>query len=396
MSQQRSRDTTEYLLNAAETLVIESGESALTLDRLVTQGHSSSGSVYERWPSRLDLWESLYRERVEPLLGGMPKHDSLADRLTFLKQSDDGRRLLTWVVEFLHLARNEPNFGSHARHLINALADYCKVGEGFASTDAVERGAQWWMCSVLVGNAQLRLGGATMPSMASAIEHLVGRPIPTDRGHQIRVDTSVRTSMSPRPIDPVTDDTSLQIIGVTRQLLADTSRPPTIRAILTRTGVSTKVLYRRFESRRELMLSLLSEELRRADTDWGRFLVEALSSSDPIGRLARVFRERVDTLTADPATRNVILGLTAQARTNAELRARIVNQVAAMALVRSEFFALLHRANLLHHRLTPDVCGWLVQLPAAGLRLMIGAGIVVNHDDFEAGTARVLWNSLAI
>jgi len=41
------------------------------------------------------------------------------------------------------------------------------------------------------------------------------------------------------------------------------------------------------------------------------------------------------------------------------------------------------------------MCGWLVQAPAAGFRLLVGAGVTPDGDEVEAGVARVLWNLLS-
>jgi hypothetical protein len=142
------------------------------------------------------------------------------------------------------------------------------------------------------------------------------------------------------------------------------------------------------------MIALLQEELHRQSSDWGIELLNAVTSGDPVGAMAKVFRGRFDTLTLDPDARNVILGLTAQARTDESLREQIISQVEHMATRRTEFFATVQSAGALHHALTPEECGWLVQVPPAGYRLMIGAGFDVNADDFEAGQSRVLWNVL--
>ncbi|MEN9800969.1 MAG: hypothetical protein RLZ37_94 [Actinomycetota bacterium] len=107
-----------------------------------------------------------------------------------------------------------------------------------------------------------------------------------------------------------------------------------------------------------------------------------------------VFRRRFDTLTAYPDTRNVILELTAQARNNADLRRTLIGQVKRMAELRAELFERMRLATVLSGSLSPEVAGWLVQAPAAGYRLLVGAGIPVDPDHMESATARIFWNPL--
>lgn len=403
MPRDRFASTTSQMLDAAERIALSHGISALTLERVGIDSYSSTGSVYERWSSRRDLLHDLINHRALPHVSATMRsvqHRPLAEQINYLEASTEGSIAATWLVEVLHLARDDAEFVEHARGALLIVADRCTVGDGLFSNYPVDRGTQWWLLSIIVGFAQLRLGCARMPSLATAVAHLVSTPYTGRARRRNPKRTRRRDETSQAPVSSTAsstyfaDDVAKRILGTTRTLLADSSRAPSMRQVITRTRVSPKSIYERFESRRGLMIALLQDELRRQSSNWGDALVSSLNSDDPVGALAKVFRQRFETLTLDPASRNVILGLTAQARTDDVLRRKLIAQVETMAERRAEFFAMIHAAGALHQRLTAQQCGWLLQVSPAGFRLMIGSGIDIDADDFEAGQSRVFWNVL--
>lgn len=394
--QPRFDTTTEHLLETADRLVIENGLRELSLESVSNTGFASTGSVYERWRSKWHLIDELIDQRFERhwsrLVDG-DEHLDLSARLDRLESSADGHLVGTWLVEILHLARIRPEFLPRSHSIIERLAQWLTVDDdsGAPSTSVA---CSYWLTATMIGIHQLRLGGAVMPSMAAEMATLVAPPSisrpPTPS------ETPLGDIPGTSPMSPVeSDEVSRHIVGVTRSLLATAAGELSVRSILGHSNVSSTTLYRRFESKRQLLLHVLNEELSSASYDWVVELVSSLGTDDPIGSMARVFRGRFDTLTTHPDTRNVILELTAQARTDADLRRTLIGQVERMADLRAELFERLRSADVVRRSLSPAVAGWLVQAPATGYRLLVGAGIPVDPDLVENATSRILWNALS-
>jgi AcrR family transcriptional regulator len=399
--QSRFDTTTEHLLDTADRLVIDNGLRELSLESVSSTGYASTGSVYERWRSKWQLIDELTDQRFERhwtrLVDGS-EHLSLSDRLRRFEESTEGRLAGTWFVETLHLARVRPDFLPRTHSLTDRVTQWLSVDD--ESTDSpTSIGCSQWLVATMIGVHQLRIGGAQMPPMSSDMATLVAPP-PADRRPTV-ADTSIDRipGTEPLPTSEIDrrdiDDVSRHIVGVTRTLLASAAGELSVRSILGHSNVSSTTLYRRFESKRQLLLQVLNGELSSASYEWVIELVDSLGTDDPIGGMARVFRRRFDTLTAYPDTRNVILELTAQARNDADLRRTLIGQVERMAGVRAELFDRLQAARVLRGSISPTVAGWLVQAPASGYRLLVGAGIPVDPDHVEAAISRIFWNALS-
>lgn len=393
-TQPRFDATTEHLLDTADRLVIERGLRDLSLESVSNEGFASTGSVYERWRSKWHLVDELLDQRFESYWARLTNDsDALttAERLERFESSADGRVVGTWLVEILHLTRVRPDLLPRTIAVFERLANWLSVDDSGLSDDPTSLGARWWLVAASIGQHQLRIGGASLPSLAAALAVLTAPPV--DRRQVEPTEgliDEVPGTTPPAPSD--IDGVSRRIIGVTRYLLANSSGDLSVRSILGRSNVSSTTLYRRFESKRQLMLQVLNDELSSASYDWVVELVESLGTDDPIGSMARVFRRRYDTLVEFPDTRNVILELTAQARCDPDLRRTLIGQVERMADARAEIFARMESAGLLRRSLSPSMAGWLVQTPAAGYRLLVGAGVPLDADQVEAGLGRVLWN----
>lgn len=390
----RFDDTTEHLRDTADRLVVERGARSLTLESLAEQGFASVGSVYERWPARGALIDDLVASRFEPLWAEVAADESapLVRRLTTVMHTPPGQTASAWLVELLHVARDVPELAHHAHFTVGRLVDWCRVRTDNTIDDATDRGARWWLAANVVGYAQLRLGGGRIPDMAATMAVLASSGRSDGAGPKGR---DVAVAGLPEPSPPATgslDDVGRRVVGVTRQLIGEAGADPSIRDVINEAGLAAGSLYRRFASKRGLLEQVLQHELRSTSYDWVQGLLDAVTSDDPIGALAQVFRERFDTLFDDPSTRNVILELTAQARTDDALRSTIIGQVEQVAAVRAAFFERFAQAGVLAEGLSPEVCGWLVQCAATGYRLMVGAGLTPDGDDVEAAMARVFWN----
>lgn len=401
--QPRFDATTGHLLDTADRVIIEHGLRELSLEMVSTEGFASTGSVYERWKSKWNLIDDLIDQRFEPHWERLVEYSeelSLTRRLQRFESSAIGHVVGTWIVELLHMARVRPESLPRVRTTLDRLANWFLAESSSSPShstaeDPASRGARWWLVAVTIGSHQLRIGGAVIPPLA---EHLaaLSSPEPPERRSP---STDVALDQVPgtvAPPSPDIDDVSRRIVGVTRDLLAQSSGHLSMRSILGRSNVSSTTLYRRFESKRQLLLGVLHEELSTASYEWVLELVDSLGSDDPIDAMAAVFRRRFDTLTEFPDTRNVILELTAQARRDPDLRRTLIDQVVRMAELRTELFVRLAAAGVVDTTIPSAVPGWLIQTAPAGYRLVVGAGIPVDGDDMQAATARVFWKLLRI
>ena len=395
-TQPRFDATTEHLLDTADRLVIDHGLREFSLESVSSEGFASTGSVYERWRSKWNLIDDLIEQRFEQhweTFTTAANPSSLTERLDQFQSSPEGHLLGTWMVELLHLSRVRPDHRPRTIAVLDRLGDWFGIASAASDDPALVAGVRWYAIAVTIGQHQLRIGEASLPSMSSDLAVLLSppstpRPATTGEG----VLEEIPGTAPPTP--PAIDDVSRHIVGVTRDLLASASGELSVRSILGRSKISSTTLYRRFESKRQLMLQVLNDELGAASYEWVVELVESLGSDDPIGSMAKVFRRRYDTLHDFPDTRNVILELTAQARQDSDLRRTLIGQVERMAALRAELFVRMNSAGILNPKLSPIVGGWLVQTSATGYRLLVGAGIPLDPDGVEAASARVLWNFL--
>lgn len=394
--QARFNKTTEHLLDTAERLVIETGIRSLSLESVSIAGFASIGSVYERWRSKWHLVDQLLEQRFESHWHRLTSGDdqlALSDRLQRFLETSNGHLVGTWLVELLHLGRVRQQSAPNAIAAVRRLVDWLEVSDDPPEPSESE-GLSTWLVATALGIHQLRMGQAAMPGLARAMITLIRSPSfdrPPGRPGDPLEDIP---GTSPPPLVH-SDEVSRHIVGVTRALLAKAVGELSVRSIIDQSNVSSTTLYRRFESKRQLLLGVLDEELRKAEYHWVLELVDSLRTDDPIGAMARVFRNRFDTLTTDPDTRNVILELTNRARTDDDLRSTLIGQVERMAHLRSDLFDRLRTAGVVRQSLSPEVAGWLVQAPATGYRLLVGAGIHVDPDRVENATSRILWNLLA-
>lgn len=395
-TQPRFDSTTGHLLDTADRLVLERGLRDLSLEAVSSEGFASTGSVYERWNSKWQLIDDLFDQRFErhwERLASATAGASLSDKLRALESTDDGTNVGTWIVEMLHLARVRPDYLPRSLDILDRFVQWCRVELSPLDDEDTRDGAQWWLIATVIGWHQLRLGGATMPSMSEHLSGLVSPPVSPRPATPAEMVIDEVPGTAP-PSAPAIDDVSRRIVGVTRDLLAQAEGDLSVRSILDRSNVSSTTLYRRFESKRRLIVQVLDAELSSASYDWVIELADSLRSDDPIGAMSHVFRRRFETLIDFPDTRNVILELTAQARCDADLRRRLIEQVERMAELRGELFVRLDRAGILRRTLTPEIPGWIIQCAPAGYRLMVGAGIPIDVDGVERGSVRVLWNIL--
>ena len=395
-TQPRFDATTEHLLDTADRLVIDHGLREFSLESVSAEGFASTGSVYERWRSKWNLIDDLIEQRFErhwTTFTTVASPSSVAERLDHFQSSAEGHLVGTWLVEMLHLIRVRPDHRRRTIAALDRLGDWFGIASSTDDDPVLVAGVRWYAIAVTIGQHQLRIGDASLPAMASDLAVLLSPPS-TPRPATTADGVLEEIPGTEAPTPPVIDDLSRHIVGVTRDLLASASGDLSVRSILGRSKISSTTLYRRFESKRQLMLRVLNDELGAASYEWVVELVESLGSDDPIGSMARVFRRRYDTLHDFPDTRNVILELTAQARQDSDLRHTLIGQVERMAELRAELFGRMKSAEIMDSTLSPIVAGWLVQTSATGYRLLVGADIPLDASGVEAASARVLWNLL--
>lgn len=236
----RFDDTTEHLRDTAERLLLERGARAVTLESVSDHGFASVGSVYERCGSRSALLEDLVATRFEVLWPDLERcaPGQLEARLGALMHDAPGQRVGTWIVELLHLARDEPSSGHHAARAVDRLATWCAVGDGLSTSDATARGARWWVLAAVVGHAQFQLGGARMPALASSVTRLASPPDTTPVIVPPVVLPVVGLPEAQYSERPPLDETAARLVGVTRRLISEAGGDTSVRAVLAQTGLA--------------------------------------------------------------------------------------------------------------------------------------------------------------
>lgn len=113
MAQSRSRTTREKVLEAAESLVIESGHEAMAMKDLVTRSGISNGSIFHHFGSKDGVLEEIFARERKAYLGHVADcivgHDGdpcdamgEGARGAILFQARDPERHFRLVVQFSH------------------------------------------------------------------------------------------------------------------------------------------------------------------------------------------------------------------------------------------------------------------------------------------------------
>lgn len=408
--------TTEHLRDAGCSLLLERGARACTLEALSRAGYVSIGSVYERWGSRRELLADLFDVRLLPALEDLERRTSLGiEPCGLLLGEDAANQTLRLVVEAMFAAREEAGLRPHAQAALISLERVL----GRSTQEATDSDVGY-SAMTLIGFGLLRTGGCRLPNLAPQLSVLLGtRPAARSRPSSTAVRTPNTDNLASPPSDATwvgteasrmyvdgvevaglevaeLDATGVALQDATRRILQRAGqRWPTARAIASEAGVSTGAIYRRFTSISELLVNVLADELASDRKTWIPQVDAALRSSEPITASAAILARLLDEAIADGPGNRMLLEITVAARTNAVVRAQLVDRIESMARSRMHLFDQLAQAGLIGVDIQPNALAWLLQAPPVGGRLLASIDLAPPADTLRCAIEQIIARAVA-
>jgi AcrR family transcriptional regulator len=237
--------------------------------------------------------------------------------------------------------------------------------------------------SVILGCQALTLAGAA-PN-AEGLEALIALESRTFNG----VDPApIGGSSAPPPSETSVahkppgshDPTKVRLREAAIELLTATSGKASLRDIAAKAGVTTGAVYRRYESKDELIADVVQARVTQERTTWAQYFFEALMSGtkgDPASVLAKILAHA-----AEPNSINSreSIEIIVAARSGPAARAALAARFTQAVATRTEQLKAFEQAGLMRY---PDSCvglSWAFQVAPTGARVL---GLAVDTPDAE-------------
>lgn len=127
-SHRKSHETTRRLLESAAEMFSENGYEATGLHEVARRGGRTVGSIYTRWPTKLDLFRAVVEYTIprQPLLAVTDNDMTTDEKLTTLGSSllsPSGRRLRSLCLEAFIAARHDEAIDKMVSESLDTLMD---------------------------------------------------------------------------------------------------------------------------------------------------------------------------------------------------------------------------------------------------------------------------------
>ena len=351
----------DRVLAAASTQLCLVGPDALTVEAIAERAHVSIGLVYKHYPSLDQLVLDLLTSELPRVTADIPSDGPLPAPLLMPPPSGNERLLL----EALLCIRRFPHTESIVRPVM---------------ADLMQRSGPL-RCAVLLGCQAITLAGVTIPTgdvtALTSLEDRIRigdiRPVPPTPAKLTDSDLTV-----PHPQPERNDPTAVRLREATSDLLTETSGRASVRDIAKKAGVTTGAVYRRYESKDELIGDTIKAAVTADRTNWLQQLFAALmnpTTSDPALVLAQVLA----TASAPDAeqTRQSIELLVA-ARGGPAARSALSQRYLTAVETRKTQLASLAATGLMTYPDSSTALAWAFQVAPMGARI---AGMATDMPD---------------
>lgn len=348
MSRPRAADR---LGHAAFSQFVTVGADSLTMEGIAERAGVSIGAAY-RWQPSLD---EVVAQALRGALPALAQEIAAAESLDrWLQPRDLQDRLLT---EALLAVRRFPSLSVIVRHAL----------------DTVGRGVDPLGLSVLVGTQAAMVAGCVLPSSArTALARLYERirltdpagPLPwapqTGGEFTARVEHSSEIDV---------DEIGERLIAATARVLVSPSEA-TVRSIAESAGVTTGAIYRRYESKDQLVADTIRAHLTTDRTTWAVPFVARLvgtQAGDPADVLAQQLA-----LAGEPHAEQTRLAIEfiVASRVSPDARQVLVQRMTQAQRSRQQLFESMLQAGVFTRDDTPIALSWALQLTPTGARLL--------------------------
>lgn len=336
--------------DAALTQLCLVGPDALTIESIAERASVSVGLVYKEHGSLDSLVREVLATQLPSSLEGIPGTDRLPASAFGARPED---RL---PLEAILALRRFPA----ARDAVQPAMD------AFVQRSGPLRSA------VILGCQALALSG-TIPS-ASDLDALIALE------HRIRAGILHDSPLPPIPIaladasvqhgEPQRDDpTSVRLRDAASQLLTETAGRASLRDIADRAGVTTGAVYRRYDSKDDLIGDTVQARVTTERTQWAQQFFAALadpSTGDPASILAEVLAQAS---APDEAATRESIELVVAARTGPAARAALAERFSTAVATRKAQMSMLTGFGALRHPDSVDALAWAFQVAPTGARM---------------------------
>ena len=348
MSRPRAFDRLQH---AAFSQFVTVGADSLTMEGIAQRAGVSIGAAYRSFPALEDAVHHALSLGLPPLAERITATRSLDPWLPPPAQED---RLVT---ESLLAVRRFP---SVTPVVAKAMSDIARAIEPIG-------------VAALVGCQAIMLAGCSIPSRGrGALARLYERlrttsptgPLPWSPPESSEF-ASIADLSEPADVDPIAE----RLISATTSVLAG-RQEVTVRSIARSAGLTTGAIYRRYESKDQLIADTIRAHLTSDRTAWAIPFVARLAgteSGDPAEILAQQLALAGD---GDADQTRLAVEFLVASRVSPDARQVLVKRITEAQAARESLFAAMLLAGIFSRDDTPLALSWALQVTPTGARLM--------------------------
>lgn len=386
----RRNQTSEFIRDAALSELVRAGHSALTMESIARASYSSIGSVYARYTGRSALFADLLETRIAPALDRLSEGSgSLESRLAAALSDDGIGSVIRALAELALAARHDVEIRDDTRRLVLRLVEMIAENE--------DEGIRWLVAAVVLGRQFLVGAGCDVPPIATDLARFVRTMSERiDVPHNAAALASPPEAMIPESPEPKTsDELSESLARATTRALAEKGvTGANLKEIAADSGVTTGAVYRRYESKNELVRDAVARELSPRRYEWTESFVAAFAGTtdDSPGD---ILADQVLSLLSDRERALATLEMIHAARVDAAVRELLSGQFHAAAAARTAMFAQFVEAGAVSENVNPLLMGWLIQTAPAGGRILVSLDLSLPEESLRRGLRSVV-SALAV
>lgn len=377
------RDTTTSFIRAAALRELNTtGHSALTMEGVARASYCSIGSIYARYDSRQALFADLLSNMVSPAVRAVPSSSPTRAEVLFDVMEGRASAETAALVELAMASRHEPSIRDEARATVADLSCALDTGD--------HEGIRWLVLAVVLGRHFLTAAGCDVPPMARELDLFVSAMIGCAGSAPSASSAPVPVSNPESPVPKSADDVAEALSAEARRALAESGLVgASIKTIAERTGVTTGAVYRRYDSKNDLINDAVVRELSPKRYEWTSALADSFAGGNE-RTPADVLADQVNALLSDRESALATLEMIHAARIDPRVRGTLTTQFANAAESRRRMFEQLRESGAARPDVNCALLGWLIQTAPAGARILLSLDLTTDEGTLREGLGAVV------